>query len=697
MNRHENITKLKDFLQKHIYIQLILNAFVLTFILEMLNRKSPATVLKFMGKSPLTYVCNMVIILLTLCISLYFRKMRNFMQGIISLIWILLGSVNFFILGYRMTPFSAEDLKLITMLMKIMQNYLTPGLAILLAAALVTVITAIILMWRKLPKDQTKRSFISVASHTGVIALALYAFINMGMQTSALSENFENLAEAYEDYGFAYCFSNSLVNVGISQPAGYSKDTMYNIADLIREKADFTEDSFASASYSNGVSAERPNIIMIQLESFFDPNLLKNFSYSENPDPFFQSLKENYSSGYFHVPVVGAGTANTEFEILTGMSTDYFGAGEYPFNTVLKSNTDESLPNILKNYGYTSEVIHNNTGSFYNRSTIFSQLGFNRFIPKEYMYNLVKTPTNWAKDEVIPDMIMESLESTEGQDFVYTITVQTHGRYPVEQVLEDPAITVTAADPDVNINPLTYYVNQVKDVDNMLKDLVSRLEASGEPTVLVLYGDHLPAMGFEEEDIALPTLYSTEYVIWDNIGLEKEDRSITTESIGTLILSKFGMTNGIMPLFHKAFDGTYAYDKYLNLLEYDMLYGKGYIYDAFSKELGFVPTAEEQSRAYQASYLKFGVREISVSSTEIKGDYLYVYGNNFNQSSHIMIDGKVRNTEYISNRVLKLDASIPDDIDELCVAQCDSNDRILGDTTNSLYHISLNEGIGENA
>lgn len=46
-------------------------------------------------------------------------------------------------------------------------------------------------------------------------------------------------------------------------------------------------------------------------------------------------MKE-YSSGYYKVPSVGAGTANTEFESITGMSLHYFGPGEYPYKSILK-------------------------------------------------------------------------------------------------------------------------------------------------------------------------------------------------------------------------------------------------------------------------------------------------------------------------------------------------------------------------
>ena len=73
---------------------------------------------------------------------------------------------------------------------------------------------------------------------------------------------------------------------------------------------------------------------------------------------------------------MGAGTANTEFEILTGMTLDYFGAGEYPYKTVLQDETCESMAYNLRELGYRTGVLHNNTGSFYSRNKVFANLGF---------------------------------------------------------------------------------------------------------------------------------------------------------------------------------------------------------------------------------------------------------------------------------------------------------------------------------
>ena len=109
----------------------------------------------------------------------------------------------------------------------------------------------------------------------------------------------------------------------------------------------------ASSSDQQGNPADQdesqqvPNVIMVQLEAFIDPNRLEGFTYSENPVPVFIERKENYTSGYLSVPAIGAGTANTEFEVLTGMSLDYCGPGEYPYKTIRQQSTCEGSADNL--------------------------------------------------------------------------------------------------------------------------------------------------------------------------------------------------------------------------------------------------------------------------------------------------------------------------------------------------------------
>ena len=109
------------------------------------------------------------------------------------------------------------------------------------------------------------------------------------------------------------------------------------------------------------------------------------FTTSEDACPNLHNLYQNYSSGYFKVPSVGAGTANTEFEVLTGMNLRYFGPGEYPYKTYSKKHPTESAATALAALGYGTHALHDNTGNFYSRANVFTNMGFDTFTSKEFM------------------------------------------------------------------------------------------------------------------------------------------------------------------------------------------------------------------------------------------------------------------------------------------------------------------------
>ena len=189
-------------------------------------------------------------------------------------------------------------------------------------------------------------------------------------------------------------------------------------------------------------SDELPNIIVVQLESYFDVANAEFFTTSEDACPNLHNLYQNYSSGYFKVPSVGAGTANTEFEVLTGMNLRYFGPGEYPYKTYSKKHPTESAATALAALGYGTHALHDNTGNFYSRANVFNNMGFDTFTSKEFMNVLQTTENGWAKDEILTQHIMEAMDTSDQEDFVFTVSVQGHGNYPETQVIENPKIKV---------------------------------------------------------------------------------------------------------------------------------------------------------------------------------------------------------------------------------------------------------------
>ncbi|QEK18858.1 hypothetical protein LAJLEIBI_02880 [[Clostridium] hylemonae DSM 15053] len=208
------------------------------------------------------------------------------------------------------------------------------------------------------------------------------------------------------------------------------------------------------------------------------------FTTSEDASPNLHEMYKKYSSGYFKVPSVGAGTANTEFEVLTGMNLRYFGPGEYPYKTVLKNQTAESRHSSGRPRLWGACPAQQR-GNFYSRANVFNNIGFDSFTSKEFMNILQTTENGWAKDDILIQHIIDAMNTTEQRDFVFGVSVQGHGDYPEEQIIENPKIKVEGIEDEGLKNKWEYYVNQVYEMDKFAGDLVKTLEERGEPTVVV--------------------------------------------------------------------------------------------------------------------------------------------------------------------------------------------------------------------
>lgn len=640
-------------------------AVALNTAMEMLSRRSVWEGVQFLALHPVHFLCNILVVLLTLLLALLVKR-RVFMLSLVSTIWLGLAIANFILLGYRTTPLAAIDFYILKPVFSILKIYLTPVQMILIVLAFAAVITGIVFIFIKAPKHQAlyRGALVSIA----MTSLATFGLIHFSIQADATSTSFANLANAYRNYGFAYCFATSLLDTGIDKPEDYSVETMASLAEDIEEetKEDVSPDAQKdSAIFSD--SQQEPNIVMVQLESFIDPNRLDGFTYSENPVPFFTWLKERYTSGYLSVPSIGGGTANTEFEVLTGMSLDYFGPGEYPYKTILQQSTCESIAYNLKELGFGTHVIHNNTGTFYDRHLVFPNLGFDTFTSLEYMNHVEKNPLGWAKDTVLTTEILTTLFSTEQRDFIYAISVQPHGKYPSVPLGDEQPITVSSTVlSEDELIPFSYYVNQVYEEDAFLRSLVQALETCGEPTILVLYGDHLPSISAAEDYMAKGDLLQTEYVIWDNIGLEEQDLDLEAYQLSASILKKLGIQSGFLNSFHQSFAETPRYQEYLELLEYDMLYGEKAVYGG--------------SDGYRPTDMQMGIKPIALEQYRMLGSTLYVFGSEFTPYSRICINGDPADTVFISSGAIKADDLSLEEEDQITVAQVGEDGIFLSET-----------------
>lgn len=656
---------MKSFFNKYLHNSLalcVLLSFTLNLTIESVSRHSFLNGLDFMIHSPMTFFYNMLIIFATFGLA-YLVKRRIFIYIVVSIFWLAVGITNGVILGFRTTPFTVTDLALLESVMSIIPNYLSTLQMILVGVAGLLVIVALVLAFIFMPKHKQKIDYRKSLIGIVLLALSLVGMTNLAIDRNWVSTYFGNLSYAYRDYGFSYCFLNTWLNTGISKPSGYASEEIMGIF-TSKELADLT--SVSAGEMVEG-KENKPNIIMVQLESFFDPTLDQRLSFSEDPVPNFRKLKKNYSFGYLTVPSVGAGTANTEFEVLSGMRVRFFGPGEYPYKSVLADKTCETIAFDLKRLGYSAHAIHNHRGVFYGRNKVFSNLGFDTFTSLEYMNNVTKTPKNWAKDGVLTGEILSALQSTKNQDLVYTISVQGHGKYPTENILQAPDVTLSGINVESEANAYQYYLQQVHEMDQFVGDLVNTLEEYDEDTVVVFFGDHLPSLNIQEENLADHSIYQTQYVIWDNFGMKKKDKNLYSYQLSAEVFDRLGIHAGVLTKYHQDHKEDATYLSNLKALQYDMLYGKEYIYGETDP---FTPTK-----------LKMGVKDIKVQQIVEIGKKYYIKGQNFTPFSKISLNGKVLDTIFLGPSVLGLlDEVKPEDVTKMKVSQVEKNNEILSTT-----------------
>ncbi len=638
------------------------------YVIEAISRHSLRDAFYFVREKPLVFLYNAGLIFVTTLV-VYLVRRRVFVRVLLVIFWMGLGIINGVLLSQRVTPFTGPDLHLITDALKIANRYLPMAGMVIVVILMAVAFLGLALLFFKAPRYEGKLYY---RYNVPLILVAVAAFAgatNLALEKRVLSNYFGNIAFAYEDYGYPYCLVTTIFNTGINCPPEYSQSSVQAI---MRE-----EDRLAQTD-----TDDLPNIIFLQLESFFDPYMVNYLKLSEDPIPNFRRMMKEYSSGYYRVPSVGAGTANTEFETITGMSLRYFGPGEYPYKSILKETTCESAPFVLKQLGYTTHAIHNNEANFYGRRSIFPNLGFDTFTSEEYMEEEDDhTPLGWVRDRVLTQSIMDCLESSEGRDYIYTISVQGHGDYPEEPILEDPQITVSGSATEEQNYKWEYYVNEIHEMDEFIQELKEELEELGEPVVLVMYGDHLPTMGLEVRDMKNRYLFQTQYVIWDNIGLKKKDENLAAYQIAAELFQRLGIFEGNVFRYHQVRKNTKNYQVDLELLQYDILYGEQYVYEGRSP--------------FRASRMRMGIYDATLDAVRpapgLKNSS-YIIGTHFTPSSEVMINGEYVETNYLNPTTLLISEYEFDKMDKVKVVQrSNSSTRKALSSTYERYYSVLKQ------
>jgi len=677
----------------------LLSMFVVLLV-EFASRWDVIETFQFIMKHPRAYLYNSFIVFASLTLVYLFRR-RAFVRIIISSFWIILGIINGIVLSNRVTPFGFADLTVLSDLMTMLKTYVSPFMAvcIIIGVTLFIILCTLFYIHGPVYKGKQKRILASF-SILSIVFIAIPATTTVAQENNIVAEYFTNIAQGYKDYGFVYSFSSGVVNWGMDEPDTYDEDVISALMEAVE-----SEKAVTTTTTENG-----PNIITVLLESFVDPNEFNFMTYSQDPTPFFHYLEENYSTGRLIMPVVGAGTANAEFEILTGMKLQYFGTGEYPYKTILKETDCESIAADLKSIGYGTHAVHNNGGNFYSRVNAFSMMGFDTFTSKELMDITEFTPNEgWAEDSILAGEVMKTLTSTEGPDLTYVITVGQHGVYPEEPVIEIPYAEVYGLETEEATNQWEYYMHQANKTDQFMQELVGYLEELDEDTIVVFWGDHLPTMGLEDSDMVSGDIYKTKYVTWNNMGIEKNDKDLYAYQLMSDILDQVGFHDGTMVSYHQTQLAkakrlgidmtkpetfteneevssteteeepveTFDFDAYIDgieLLQYDILYGDRFCYEGEYK--------------YPPTDIVMGIDDVVITDMYLSPDIenrVVLKGEGFTMWSRVYVNGEKVGTEYVSGNEIMISTSRIEDGDTVVVNQNGSKNTIFRSSNEWTY------------
>ena len=647
-------------------LDLCLMTLIVTLIVESFNQGSLAKMATYLTQRTIYFLFNCLVVFATLSLTELFRP-RRALALTLSTLWVILGFANYLVCRDRTQPLVSGDLIFTREILGLTTRYFGWPLIIACFILCLLIIFGLVTMFARMPK----RSKINYSrAMGGVLSVMCCVFFTcvLSVKAGLIPVHFGDRVTAYHDYGFTTCFGFTFGKKGVDEPEIYSGETVTQILDEIEEPQ---PTPVPLKRFGADDNLSQPNILFVQLESFMDMNDIEEGQYSADPTPNFHKLLEENPNGLLYTPTIGGGTANVEFEIMTGLNMDFFGAGEAPFNTVLEEITCESMAHNLRANGYYTSALHNNTGFFFSRNRVYANLGFDRFDSLEYMLYPQYDKRGWADDSVLTGEIKAIMDASEQRDLIYAISVGSHGKYPDQYAAEEGDIEILSYPENAYLPNSQNYINLIDDVDEFLGELIAEFEFYDEPVLMVIYGDHLPALGLEAEMLSTGDLYASRYILWNNYGAEFYAPDLQTYRLGAEIFRQLGITDGVMTKFHQAYalsDNSSEYMEKFQTLQYDLLFGEQNAYG--------------ESGPYSPSSIAFGAGEVRIDSANVEYGRLLVRGDNFTEYSKIISGEQVLETIFVDHETLA--AVLPDDgsaLSEICVAQINSDGKEMGRTS----------------
>ena len=358
------------------------------------------------------------------------------------------------------------------------------------------------------------------ASLGALAALIVTVYASNDLYNSFKVSNAYYVPSVFNELGFPYCFCHQFTTYPVDKPDGFSKAQ----AELWEQEA------------APQMGEKQPvNVIMVMNEAFSDITDYESFAFDETNEPLpnLQAMRQDPHAvtGHIVVPNFAAGTANTEFDVMTGIQTNALSATTTSAMRVVNRNLD-SLFRVYGENGYHTSYFHPGDNWFYNRENVLAWMGAEETRFTNSMEDM-ETKGRWVTDEYLVRLIQNEFEETISNGdtlFHYMTTIQNHMSYTPDKYGEDyfyPEVPLNLSVSGHVETLLKVYIEGARDADTMLGELKAYFSAQEEPVVLVFFGDHLPYLGDNQVGYAELgmtedpywsdlTSYETPFVIWAN-------------------------------------------------------------------------------------------------------------------------------------------------------------------------------------
>ncbi len=458
---------------------------------------------------------------------------------LLSLVICVFGVANYFVYSLRGIPILASDLTIAETALNVAGDYEYRLNYSAFSLIFTTVLWYLLLAWPgKVKVMKKKMRFVGIAAMVLVAGIFMRTFIYS--KVFSVSLNTCNPHKSYKGNGSVLTFIRSIQLMIVEKPEGYSVAKAEEIA----------------ADYPGGGEDNTPNVIIVMDEAFTDLQALSYFETSEDPVPFYHSLKENAIKGQMYVSSFGGKTANTEFEVLTGNSIAFLPPSATPYQIFVKSE----LPNLntaLKNLGYDNTVgMHPFKATSYNRKLVYKLFGFDKqlFIDDFDEAGTARGTRHLISDDADIDRVIQEYEEArkagDAPFFIHNVTMQNHSPYE-----DDPGTLgdIITAEAKYSYSDVETFLTLMHKSDEALEKLVSYFEKVEEPTVILFFGDHQPGLNDEFytkllgkstealSDEQLMEKYHTPYVIWANYDIEEKEMDISSNYLASIMKEAVGI------------------------------------------------------------------------------------------------------------------------------------------------------------